>query len=81
MALFMCSFGLFIIRSGDLPRVLGMLLIIGGCAFLINTFTKILIPQFYPALITQVTMLPNAFGPPATMLWLLLKGAKERQQI
>src|ERR1017187_9561191 len=33
MALFMCSFGLFIIRSGDLPRVLGVLLMIGACAF------------------------------------------------
>jgi hypothetical protein len=75
-ALYMISFGLLIIRSGYLPRVLGILIIIGACAFPINTFTKILIPQFYPALMTRLTMTLNAFGPPATMLWLLIKGAK-----
>jgi uncharacterized protein DUF4386 len=75
-ALYMFSLALLIIRSGYLPRVIGFLLMIGACAFPINTFTKILIPQFYPALITQLTMLLNAFGPPATILWLLIKGAK-----
>lgn len=80
-ALYMISFGLLIIRSGYLPRVLGILIIIGACAFPINTFTKILIPQFYPALMTRLTMFLNAFGPPATMLWLLIKGVDEPQPI
>jgi len=77
-ALYMFSFGLLIIKSGYLPRVLGLLLMIGACAFPINTFTKILIPQFYPLLIMRVTMFLNAFGAPATMLWLLIKGVKEQ---
>jgi hypothetical protein len=71
---FLFSLGLLIIMSGYLPRVLGILLMIGACAFPINTFTKILIPRFHPELITQLTMLFNAFGPLATMLWLLIKG-------
>ena len=75
-AIFLFSFGLLIIRSGSLPRVLGILLMIGACAFPINTFTKIFIPQFHPALTTQLTMLFNAFGPLATMLWLLVKGVR-----
>ncbi len=78
-AIFLFSLGLLIIRSGALPRLLGFLLIIGACAFPINTFTKILVPQFYPALITQLTMLCNAFGPLATMLWLLIKGVDEHK--
>lgn len=77
-AVFLFSLGLLIIRSGYLPRVLGILLIIGACAFPINTLTKILIPQFHPALFTQLTMLLNAFGPLATMLWLLIKGVDEQ---
>jgi hypothetical protein len=77
-AFFLFSLGLLIIRSGYLPRVLGILLMIGACAFPINTFTKILIPQFHPILITQLTMLLNAFGPLATMLWLLIKGVNDR---
>ena len=80
-ALFLFSLGLLIIRSGYLPRVLGILLMIGACAFPINTFTKILIPQFYPVLMTRLTMLLNAFGPLATMLWLLIKGVDQPQPI
>ncbi len=75
------ALGLLIIRSGYLPRVLGILLMIGACAFPINTFTKILIPQFHPGLLTQLTMLFNSFGPPATILWLLIKGASGPQPI
>ena len=80
-ALYMFSFGLLIIRSGYIPRILGILLMIGACAFPINTFTKLLLPQFYPVLMTKITMFLNAFGPPATMLWLLIKGVKEPQPI
>jgi hypothetical protein len=80
-ALYLFSFGLLIIRSGYMPRILGILLMIGACAFPINTFTKIFIPQFYPALITRLTMVLNAFGPPATMLWLLIKGVDAPQPI
>lgn len=76
-ALYLFSLGLLIKRSGYLPRILGILLMIGACAFPINTFTKILIPQFHPALIMQLTMILNAFGSPATMLWLLIKGMNE----
>jgi hypothetical protein len=78
-ALYLFSLGLLIKRSGYLPRILGILLMIGACAFPINTFTKILIPQFHPALLTQLTMILNAFGSPATMLWLLIKGVNEPQ--
>ena len=79
-ALYLFSFGLLIIKSRYIPRILGILLMIGACAFPINTFTKILMPQFYPLLMTQITMLLNAFGPPATILWLLIKGAKTQQE-
>ncbi len=81
MALFMFSFGLLIIRSGYLPRILGIFLFVGGCAFSINTFTKMLIPQAYPVLITELTMALNIFGAPATILWLLIKGVKEQPPI
>jgi len=80
-AIFLFALGLLVIRSAALPQVLGFFLIIGACAFPINTFSKILLPQFHPALITQLTMLCNAIGPLATMLWLLIKGVREPQLI
>ncbi|HEX8198372.1 MAG TPA: DUF4386 domain-containing protein [Pyrinomonadaceae bacterium] len=80
-ALYLFTFGLLIIKSKYIPGISGVLLMIGASAFPINTFTKILFPQFYPAIITQLTMLFNSLGAPLTILWLLIKGAKEQQQI
>lgn len=74
--IYLFTFGLLIIKTEYLPRVLGVLLMIGACAFPVNTFTKILFPQISPTLMTQITMLLNALGAPLTILWLLIKGAK-----
>lgn len=74
------SFGLLIIRSGFLPKILGVLLMLMGVGFAINVFTKFLIPQFYPAAFTQLAMSLGALGGIPTILWLLIMGAKERRQ-
>jgi hypothetical protein len=79
--IFLVSLGLLIIKSKYIPRILGILLIIGGCWFQINTFTKILVPQLYPAIITRMTMLFNALGGIPLIFWLLIKGVKEQQSI
>jgi len=52
------------------------LLMIMSVGFAINVFTKFLIPQFYPAIFTQLAMGLGALGGIPTMLWLLIKGAK-----
>jgi len=79
LAISLFCFGLLIINSRYVPRIFGVLLMIGSSAFPVNTFTKILVPNLYPAIITQLTMLLNS---PAilTILWLLIKGVKERSQ-
>lgn len=70
------SFGLLVIRSKFLPMIFGILLMIMGTGFAINVFEKFLIPQFYPALFTQLAMLGGALGGIPAMLWLLIKGAR-----
>lgn len=70
------SFGLLIIRSKFLPKILGILLMIMGFGFAINIFEKFLFPQFYPALFSQIAMLGGALGGIPAMFWLLIKGAK-----
>jgi hypothetical protein len=74
--IYLFTLGLLILDTRSLPRILGVLLIIGACAFPVNTFMKILAPHTFPQM-TQVTMMLNAFGSPLTMLWLLFKGVKE----
>ena len=70
------SFGLLIVRSRFLPKILGILLMIMSVGFAINILTKFLIPQFYPAIFTQLAMGLGALGGIPTILWLLIKGAK-----
>lgn len=70
------SFGLLIIKSRFLPKVLGILLMIMSVGYAINILTKFLIPQFYPAAFTRLAMTLGALGGIPTILWLLIKGAK-----
>jgi hypothetical protein len=75
---FYFSIGLLIIRSGFLPKIFGMLVIMGA-GFALNVFEKFLLPQFYPAVFTQFAMLGGALGGIPTIFWLLIKGANAEQ--
>jgi hypothetical protein len=70
------AFGLLIIKSKYVPKILGILLIIASVGFGINIFTKILNPQFHPLLFTRLAMSFGALSGIPTILWLLIKGAK-----
>ena len=72
------SFGLLVIRSKFLPKILGILLMMMSVGFAINVFTKFLSPHFYPAIFTQLAMALGALGGIPTMLWLMVKGANVR---
>ena len=69
------SFGLLVVRSRILPKVLGVLLMFMGVGFAVNILQKFLVPQLYPAMFTQLAMTLGALGGIPTMLWLLIKGA------
>ncbi len=75
------SFGLLIIKSRFAPKILGILLMIMSVGYAINIFTKFLIPQFHPAMFTQLAMSLGALGGIPTILWLLIKGVKTQQEI
>ena len=75
------SFGLLIVRSGYLPKILGILLMISSVGFAVNLLDKFLVPQFYPAAFTQLAMTLSAISLFPSMLWLLIKGAREPQPV
>ena len=70
------TFGLLIIKSKYLPKLLGILLMIMSVGYAINILTKFLIPQFHPAMFTQLAMILGALGGIPTILWFLIKGAR-----
>ena len=68
--------GLLVYRSGFLPRILGLLLILNGCTYPLNSFTSLLLPQ-YEHIVSRL-MTPFSFGEVLFMLWLLIRGAKPK---
>jgi hypothetical protein len=73
---FYFSFGLLILKSRFLPKILGILLLIMSAGYAINIFTKFLIPHFYPEMFTQLAMALGALSGIPTMFYLLIWGAK-----
>ncbi len=72
--LWLLPLAFLVIRSGFLPRFLGVWLIINGFAYVITSFTGLLLPQ-YESMVSNITF-PALLGELAFMLWLLIRGAK-----
>jgi hypothetical protein len=77
--LWLFPFGLLVYRSRFLPRLLGVWLILNGCAYVVLSVTGIMWPQ-YQAKVWNVAF-PVMFGELAIMLWLIVFGARERQPV
>lgn len=70
--LWLFPFGILVIRSGFLPRILGVLLIVNGLAYPIASLTTLLFPAYAP-LVIRVAIIPE-LGELWIVLWLLIKG-------
>ncbi len=75
--LWLFPFGILIIRSGFLPRILGILLLVAGFAYLTSSLTSIVLPD-YRRVVSRL-MMPLYFGEVPIIFWLLIKGAKAPQ--
>ena len=74
--LWLFPLGILTFRSRFLPRFLGVWLIINGFAYLVTSFTGLLLPQYEDQVSNMA--FPALFGEVAFMLWILVMGAKER---
>lgn len=75
--LWLLPFGYLVIRSGFLPKILGVLLVLGGLGYVTEVFWEILVPGTgFPDLL----VLPAAVGEIGICLWLVVVGARKRQQ-
>ena len=74
--LWLIPFAWLVFRSGFLPRFLGVWLNVNGLAYLAVSLTGLLFPENYK-LVSKIAM-PFLLGEMATMLWLLIRGARPK---
>ncbi len=74
--LWLFPLGLLVYRSGFLPRILGVVLMVNCFAYPVNSFTSLVLPQ-YEAIVSR-WMSPLQLGELVFMLWLLIIGAKPK---
>jgi hypothetical protein len=73
--LWLLPFGILVIKSGFIPKLIGVLLIVGCFGYLAQSFTAIALPAHLPVVVnlTLPLVLP---GELLVVIWLLAKGAK-----
>jgi hypothetical protein len=70
--------GYLIVRSGFLPRILGVLLAFGGLCYLFYSFAYFLSPEFAAHLVPYI-QLPSGIGELSLCLWLLVAGVNTQR--
>lgn len=65
-------------KSGYLPRILGILMVLASFGYLLDSFGNFLLPQ-YDALYASVVVLLALLGELPLALWLLIKGVNVEQ--
>jgi len=76
--LWLFPLAILVIRSGFLPRFLGVWLVANGFAYVAMSLTGLLLPQ-YEERVSNLAF-PALLGEIAVMLWLLIVGARARAE-
>ncbi|WP_426702729.1 DUF4386 domain-containing protein [Rhodanobacter sp. Col0626] len=76
--LWLFPFGYLVARCGMLPRILGVLLMLGGASYMVDIFGELLLPGYADTAFSDYVHLPAAVGEIGTCLWLLVMGVRVR---
>lgn len=74
--LWLAPLGWLVLRSGFLPRLLGVLLMLGCLGYLADVLGTLLLPAYPNSAIAGYVTLPASLGEIGTCLWLLLVGVR-----
>ncbi len=75
--LWLFPFGVLVMRSALVPRILGILLIIACFSYLAGSLTDLLLPR-YASVVGRIATIPEGIGELSIMFWLLIAGAKDQ---
>ncbi len=76
--LWLFPFGYLVYKSGVIPKLLGVLLMLGCFGYLINFTGNMLIHNYSSLGISKYISLPASLGEIGTCLWLLIFGIRKR---
>lgn len=75
--LWLLPFGYLVFQSGLLPKLLGVLLMLGCFGYLADVAGTLLVPGYSDSVFAGVVTLPASVGEISTCLWLLIAGARD----
>jgi len=74
--LWLLPFGYLVVKSGFLPKLLGILLMLGCLGYMVNVLGELFVPRYADTPVSSYARLPASVGEIGTCLWLLLIGAR-----
>ena len=78
--LWLLPFGLLVIKSKFIPKIIGIFLVIGCFSYLLESITGFFLPD-YSEIVSPYLMLPLMIGEFSIIFWLLIKGVRTTSQI
>lgn len=76
--LWLFPFGYLVYRSGFLPKILGVFLMLGCLGYIMNVLGRTMISDFSEYAISGYITLPASIGEIGMCLWLLIAGVKSK---
>lgn len=74
-ALWLIPLGVLVYKSGFFPKILGILLVAGGCGLFLEVFIHFLLPSL--VLVSTILLIPQTVAEFAFLLWALIRGINE----
>lgn len=74
--LWLLPFGWLVFKTGAIPRILGIFLMLGCAGYLLNFFGGLLIEGYADLGIATYASIPSSIGEIGACLWLLVMGAR-----
>ena len=75
--LWLLPFGYLIFTSGMVPKLLGVLLMLGGMGYMVNFIGPVLSVNYSQSILPIIAKVPSSIGEIGTCLWLFIIGLKK----
>ncbi len=75
--------GYLVLKSGTMPRFIGVLLLAAAVGYVGDSLSKMLLSNYadYKAIFTMMLAIPGIIGEVGLAVWLLVKGGKEKATV